>query len=178
MNYTRLFVPNSIVFITIVTSKRRNILINNIELLKFAITNAHKYYNFVIYAICVMNDHIHFLIKPDDINDYSKIILLIKRTFSKRIDISSIADYKLSESNVKRKERDIWQRRYWEHTIRSEEDLYRHIDYIHYNPMKHYQITPKDWKYSTFSNFVRNGYYDVNWCNFDDKHKILDLDYE
>ena len=108
MNYTRLFVPNSIVFITIVTSKRRNILINNIELLKFAITNAHKYYNFVIYAICVMNDHIHFLIKPDDINDYSKIILLIKRTFSKRIDISSIADYKLSESNVKRKERDIW----------------------------------------------------------------------
>ena len=44
--------------------------------------------------------------------------------------------------------------------------------------MKHYQITPKDWKYSTFSNFVRNGYYDVNWCNFDDKHKILDLDYE
>lgn len=94
MNYTRLFVPNSIVFITIVTSKRRPILINNIELLKFAITNAHKYYNFVIYAICVMNDHLHFLIKPDDIKDYSKIILLIKRTFSKNFGINSIADYK------------------------------------------------------------------------------------
>ena len=144
MNYRRLYIPNSIIFITIVTSKRRNILIKNIELLKFSIKNAHKYYNFEIYAICVMKDHVHLLIKPNNINEYSKIILLIKRTFSKKIDINTILDYKQSDSNIKRKERDIWQRRFWEHTIRNEEDLYRHIDYIHYNPMKHYQITPKD----------------------------------
>ena len=88
MNYKRLYIPNSIIFITIVTSKRRNILIKNIELLKFSIKNAHKYYNFEIYAICVMKDHVHLLIKPNNIKEYSKIILLIKRTFSKKIDIS------------------------------------------------------------------------------------------
>ena len=178
MNYKRLYIPNSIIFITIVTSKRRNILIKNIELLKFSIQNAHKYYNFKIYAICVLNDHVHLLIKPDNINEFSKIILLIKRTFSKKLDINTITDYKPSESNIKRKERDIWQRRFWEHTIRNEEDLYRHIDYIHYNPMKHYQIVPKDWKYSTFNKFVKNGYYETDWCNFEDKYKIADLNYE
>ncbi len=178
MNYKRLYVSNSIIFITIVTSKRRNILIKNIELLKFSIKNAHKYYNFKIYAICVMEDHVHLLIKPNNINEYSKIILLIKRTFSKKFDINTMADYEQSESNIKRKERDIWQRRFWEHTIRNEEDLYRHIDYIHYNPMKHYQIAPKDWKYSTFNNFVKIGYYETDWCNFEDKYKIADLDYE
>ena len=130
MKYKRLYIPNSIIFITIVTSKRRNILIKNIELLKFSIKNAHKYYNFEIYAICVMKDHVHLLIKPNNIKEYSKIILLIKRTFSKKIDINTITDYKQSDSNIKRKERDIWQRRFWEHTIRNEEDLYRHIDYI------------------------------------------------
>ena len=130
MKYKRLYIPNSIIFITIVTSKRRNILIKNIELLKFSIKNAHKYYNFEIFAICVMKDHVHLLIKPNNIKEYSKIILLIKRTFSKKIDINTITDYKQSDSNIKRKERDIWQRRFWEHTIRNEEDLYRHIDYI------------------------------------------------
>ena len=178
MNYKRLYIPNSIIFITIVTSKRRNILIENIELLKFSIKNTHKYYNFEIYAICVMKDHVHLLIKPNNIKEYSKIILLIKRTFSKKIDINTIADYKQRESNIKRQERDIWQRRFWEHTIRNEEDLYRHIDYIHYNPMKHYQIVPKDWKYSTFNKFVKNGYYETDWCNFEDKYKIADLNYE
>ena len=62
MNYKRLYIPNSLIFITIVTSKRRNILIENIELLKFSIKNAHKYYNFEIYEICVMKDNLHLLI--------------------------------------------------------------------------------------------------------------------
>ena len=60
-----------------------------------------------------MKDHVHLLIKPDNINEYSKIILLIKRTFSKNIDINTIADYEQSESNIKRKERDTWQRHFW-----------------------------------------------------------------
>lgn len=178
MNYKRLYVPNSIIFITIVTNKRRSILINNIELLKFSIDNAHKYYDFHIYALCVMNDHVHFLMELKNIKEYSKIILLIKRTFSKKIDINSIEDYELRESNIKRKERDIWQRRFWEHTIRDEEDLYRHVDYIHYNSMKHYSIEPKNWKYSTFKNFVKKGYYDIDWCNSDDKYSIAELNFE
>lgn len=103
---------------------------------------------------------------------------MVKRTFSKKVDINTIVDYKQSNCNIRRKELDIWQRCFGEHTIKNEEDLYRHIDYIHYNPMKHYQITPMDWKYSTFNNFVKNGYYKTGWCNFEDKYKIADLDYE
>lgn len=178
MNYTRLYIPNSIVFITIVTSKRRNILINNIELLKYSIQNAHKFYNFSIIAICVLQDHLHFLLKPENINEYTKIITLIKRTFSKKFDICSINNYELKKSNIKRKERDIWQRRFWEHTIRDECDLYKHLDYIHYNPMKHYNILPKNWKYSTFNKFVNNGYYENDWLNYDDKYNIKELDFE
>ena len=84
----------------------------------------------------------------------------------------------LSDSAIKRGEKGIWQRRYYDHIIRNEEDLYKHIDYIHYNSMKHYQIVPKDWKYSSFSKFVQNGFYEQNWCNFGDKYKISNIEYE
>ena len=52
------------------------------------------------------------------------------------------------------------------------------LDYIHYNPMKHYQITPKDWKYSSFKAFVKKGFYESDWCNFEDKNNIEDLNFE
>ena len=115
-------------------------------------------------------DHIHFIIKPENIDDYPKIIAEIKRYFTKNVKI----EYALNNN----KEGNIWQRRYWEHTIRDEEDLYRHLDYIHYNPMKHYNIAPKDWEYSSFKKFVEKGYYELNWCNFGDKYKILNMDCE
>ncbi len=67
MNYRRLYIPNRIVFITVVTSKRREILINNIELLKYSFATAHKYYKFSIIAICVLKDHLHFLLQPQNI---------------------------------------------------------------------------------------------------------------
>ena len=73
---------------------------------------------------------------------------------------------------------DIWQRRYWEHTIINKEDLYKHIDYIHYNSMKHYGIIPKNWEFSSFYRFVEKGYYEKDWCNFEDIHKINELDLE
>ena len=178
MNYTRLYIPNSIEFITVVTSKRHEILIDNIELLKHSIANAHKFYEFSILAICVLKDHFHLLIKTKNIKDYSKIITLIKRTFSQNIDINKIKDYQLSQSNIKRKECDIWQRRFWEHTIINEYDLFKHIDFIHYNPTKHYNIPPKDWKYSTFKKYVKNGYYEIDWFNIGNKYDILELDFE
>ena len=78
----------------------------------------------------------------------------------------------------KRNEKGIWQRRYYDHIIRDENDLLKHIDYIHFNSMKHYDIAPKEWKYSSFKKFVRNNYYDENWCNFGDKNNISDLELE
>ena len=62
--------------------------------------------------------------------------------------------------------------------LEDEDDLYKHIDYIHYNSMKHYDIAPKDWKYSSFKKFVHNGFYEIDWCNFEDKYKIKELNIE
>ena len=170
MNYKRLYIPNSLVFITVVTKDRKNILIENINHLKNAFKITKEKFPFDIIAITINHDHFHMIIKPENIEIYPQIIGYIKSTFTK---ISG-----LKHSTNKNRESSIWQRRYWEHTITDEEDLYKHIDYIHYNSMKHYQITPKDWVYSSFKQFVENNYYDLNWCNFEDKYKIKDLNLE
>ena len=179
MNYRRVFIKNSYVFLTIVTSKRRKILIENIELFKIALQKSIENYNYKIFAICVLPDHFHMIIKPYDFKDYPKIIKQIKTYFSKNFDVTKLQDYSLSASNIQKRERDIWQRRYWEHTILSEQDLQKHTDYIHYNPFKHgYVKAVKDWEYSSFRKFVKYGFYVEIWCNFGDLNNILCLDFE
>ena len=121
-------------------------------------------YLFDIIAIIINKDHFHMIIKPEEINSYPKIVGTIKSSFTK------ISGIKYSTNN--NRESDVWQRRYWEHTIISEKDLYRHIDYIHYNSVKHYGIAPKDWQFSSFYKFVKNGVYKQDWCNFEDKYNI------
>lgn len=77
-----------------------------------------------------------------------------------------------------RKEAGVWQRRFYDHIIRNEEDFNKQIDYIHYNSYKHYQIAPKDWEYSSFEKYVEKGFYELDWCNFEDKNNIKDFDFE
>ena len=107
MNYKRLFVPNSIVFITFVTSKRREILLSNIGILRQSFIKAKNKYKFIIIAICVLKNHVHMLIKPVNINEYPLIIKEIKIDFSKNIDIATIKDYNLSKSRIQKGEKDI-----------------------------------------------------------------------
>ena len=179
MQYKRLFIENSYVFITIVTAKRRKILLKNIQILREAFKRTIQSFNYEIYAICILPEHIHMIIKPYDINDYPKIIQQIKRYFSQKIDKQNIDNYSLTSGNVRRKERDIWQHRYWEHTIRDINDLYKHLDYIHYNPIKHdYTNKAKDWEFSSFNKFVKQHFYELDWCNFDNINKINELNYE
>ena len=176
-NYKRLFLEQyQYIFITIVTHNRNPILVENIETLKESIKNTHFKYNFDIVAIAIMPDHLHMIIKVDNINDYPKIIYSMKYYFSKYINVEKIS---LSESKIKKGEKGVWQRRYWEHTIRNEQDFYRHLDYIHYNPIKHNLVkSSKDYKYTTFEKFVKLGLYEENWCTFENKNKIADLDFE
>jgi putative transposase len=69
-----------------------------------------------------------------------------------------------SASRIKRSERGIWQRRYWEHVIRDEDDFERHVDYIHCNPVKHGWVRRvRDWRYSSFHTYVWRGIYSENW---------------
>ena len=170
------------IFITIATNNRIPILIDNIELLRSSFKYAISKYTFEIFSAVILKDHIHLILKLNNNYDYPEIIRLIKYYFSIHIKqcghAVALPTLHLTESKIKKREKGIWQRRYWEHTIRNENDLYRHLDYIHYNPVKHYNIAPKNWQYSTFEKFVSQGYYEKDWCNFSNKYKINELDYE
>lgn len=179
MKYKRLFLENTYVFLTVVTSKRRNILIDNIELLKKGINNAKRFHQFEIFGIVILPNHFHIILKPILIENYPKIVHLIKTYFSKNIDEEKIKNYQISPSRRTKQEKDIWQRRYWEHTIRDENDLYKHLDYIHFNPVKHgYVSAVKNWKYSSFREFVKRGNYEINWGNLNDIGHIQDMELE
>lgn len=176
-NYRRYFIKNRPIFLTVVTYKRRNILIKNIELLHKSFEITKKYYDYQIIAICVMQNHIHMLLSMQKSEELPQIIRTIKQNFTKLVPLEYYPS-EISESLKKRNEKGIWQRRYYDHVIRDEKDLFKHIDYIHYNSMKHYNIAPKDWMFSTFNKFVKNNFYNENWCNYEDKNNISKMELE
>jgi len=163
------------VFITIVTYNRKHILLEHIDLIKASLKYAKTKITFNIEAIVILKDHMHLVLQPKHIEDYPNVVKYFKTYFSRHINIDNIG---LTEGKKYKKEKGIWQSRYWAHVILDENDLQKHFDYIHYNPMKHYKIAPKDWQFSSFMKFVNTNLYDINWCNIDDKYKILKLDYE
>lgn len=160
-NYRRVFIQNSFVFLTIISYNRRPILIQNIELLRNAFKESKEHYNYEIVACVIMPEHMHLILKTQNIKDYPQIISNIKHNFSKRLNI---IPEDLSDSKIKKREKGVWHRRYFEHTIVDEMDLSKHIDYIHYNPVKHgVVLNVRDWKYSSFHNFVKKNLYQENW---------------
>lgn len=180
-NYRRLFIQNAYLFLTIITNNRQPILINNIELLRESFKRAKQTYKFEIYASVILPEHMHLIIIPEKIQEYPKIIFAVKYHFSRNINAGGLGNppYAVTKSKIKKKEKGIWQRRYLEHTIRDENDLYRHLDYIHYNPVKHGYINKvKDWEFSSFSKFVKMKNYDIDWGSTEDIKHIETLDYD
>ncbi len=176
MNYKRVFIPNSYVHLIVVAYNRKDIFVKNIELLRNSFKNAKQYYNFEILAICVLPEHIHMILNPNNINDYPKIITSIKYYFSKNYDVGVETP---TYGYINKGEKGIFQRRYFEHTICSQEELNNHINYIHYNPVKHgYVKSVKDWEYSSFHKFVENNLYDNSWGCTKDIENIKDLCFE
>ena len=172
-NFKRYFQNKNLVFITIVTYKRQPILIKNIDQIRQSFTQTQ--YNFHIIAGVVLENHMHIIIQSEKAEDFSKIIQSFKSKFSRQMQFNE----NQTEEQKNRREKGIWQRKYYDHIIRNENDFYKHLDYIHYNPIKHdYVKKAKDWKYSSFKKFVKMGYYDENWCNFEDKNDIKKLDFE
>lgn len=175
-NYYRVFIPNSFVFFTINTYKRQFLLIDNVELLRESFKEAKQKYDFEIHASVILPDHMHLLLSPSIIEEYPKIIYKIKYHFSRNLNYTNKS---LSESKSKKGEKGIWQRRYWEHTIKDESDYKNHMDYIHYNPVKHSLVKKvKDWQYSSFEKFVKKGFYDQNWGNTEEIKMINKLNFE
>jgi putative transposase len=106
-------------------------------------------------------DHLHAIwTLPEDNSDFSTRWNLIKREFSRQLPNASAR----SASQIAKREKGIWQRRFWEHVIRDEIDLVRHIDYIHFNPVKHGLVSQAvDWPHSSFHTYVARGDLPADW---------------
>lgn len=173
-NYKRIYAENHYVFITVVTYNRNKILINNIDLLKTSFKIVKKQYAFEIFGIVILPDHFHMIIKPDNPKELSKIIGNIKRNFTKLTSVGCAPRTNIQASRLNRREKTIWQRRFYEHTIRNESELYRFLNYIHYNPIKHgYVKQTIEWEPSSFHKFLKMQYYEKNWGNNNEEIKIL-----
>jgi len=165
--YRRWREPGGIYFFTVVTYGRLPILVSELArpLLREALEKTRAERSFQILAFVLLPDHLHSLwqLPPGD-DDYSTRWRLIKSRFTRSILEAGYAEPPRNPSRQARQEHAIWQRRGWEHTIRGEDDWKRHLDYIHYNPVKHGLVAvPRDWPYSTFAKYVRLGEYEEGW---------------
>ena len=161
-NYRRSKIAGGFYFFTVALADRQSTLLTeNIGLLRQAYARANQLHPFETTAICVLPEHIHAIwqLPPNDAR-FDLRWRIIKSNFSRHFEASS----QRNTSKVQRREKGIWQRRYWEHQIRNERDLNQHIDYIHANPVKHgYASQVKDWPYSSFHRYVRAGILPIDW---------------
>ena len=169
MRYRRILEPGGTFFFTVVTYKRRKLFVHQepIDLLLKVTDEIRKRHHFVVVALAILPDHIHAIweLPPDD-PDYPTRWRLIKTGFTRLLP--AINDPLIPASHKNKNERTIWQRRYWEHTIRDDRVLDYHIDYIHFNPVHHGLVKyPHEWRYSTFLRFVEDGYYPIDWATSD-----------
>ena len=170
-NYKRIFEDNYSYFFTIVTHNRMPILIDNKDLLRESFRLSKSKYAYELEAVVILPDHFHMILTPKIARDYPKIISHIKRSFLYGLDknLKKSAKTALSRSKSKREHSGIWQSRYYEHTIRDEKDFKIRFDYIHFNPVKHQLVSKvNDWSYSSFHKYVKMGWYDSAWGNFDE----------
>ena len=154
-NYKRMFLDGYRYYITIVTYERNPILLANISLLRESFRYAKSLFEFDINEIVVMPDHLHMIIDVKAARDYPKIISSLKRYFSKKCDPKYYQHIKQSKSREAAGYKPLWQKRFYEHTIRDEKDYLDKVEYIRSNPVKHgYVETVDDWEYGSF--YYRN----------------------
>lgn len=161
VRYRRQFIPGATFFFTVTLADRRSgCLTANIGLLREAFRRTRAELPFDIDAIVVLPEHLHVVMAmPEDDADFSHRWRRIKAIFTYGV-VRSGADLPGRDLT----ERKLWQRRFWEHTIRDEADFARHVDYIHYNPVKHGLVqAPLDWPYSSLHRFVRQGVLAKDW---------------
>jgi putative transposase len=165
MQYRRIYHPGACYFFTVVTH-RRYPWFNHPEAvtqLRLAIQQEKARRPFEIDAFVVMPDHLHAVwTLPEDDSDYSIRWRNIKRAFT-----ASIAESQrpiVSASRQHKSEQAIWQRRFWERQIRDERDFAQHIDYIHFNPVKHGFVSrPADWRFSSIHRYIKQGILPADW---------------
>ncbi len=173
MRYRRAYVNGGTYFFTVVTYNRNRIFsrTENIELLRQAFRKIIKRHPFRIDAFVLLPEHLHCIwTLPQGDADFSTRWRLIKSHFSRQFDFVGWVEERNPTRNpnfasrLRKNEKPIWQRRFWEHLIRTQDDLRRHVEYIHYNPVRHGLVkAPRDWNYSSFHRYVHKQMYDINW---------------
>ncbi len=156
-NYRRVRVGCGTWFFTVVTAHRRHVLASSasMEALRGSIAEVQRDQPFVIDAWVVLPDHMHAIWTLQD-SDFSRRWARIKRGFTRRCGLPHVS--------LRGSDAGIWQRRFWEHLVRDDDDFARHMDYVHYNPVKHGHVARViDWPWSTFHRCVRRGPNTPDW---------------
>lgn len=166
-DFRRWFVPGGTFYFTVVTYARRPILTtpHGRTFLRNAIVYVQKRHPFSLVANVLLPDHWHLVMRlPAGDGRYSLRLKQIKREFTDQWLDAGFPEATVTEPQRRRGERGIWQPRFWEHTVRDEEDLERCVDYVHWNPRKHCLVRRvRDWEWSSFHRFVKMGHYDIGW---------------
>lgn len=163
VNYRRNYVSGGTYFFTVTLRDRSsNLLIAHIELLRAAFRLARHKRPFQIDAIVILPDHLHAIwTLPDGDDNYSARWQAIKSHFTHALVKAGV-----QLTHDAKGEYDLWQRRFWEHTIADERDYQHHIDYIHYNPVKHGWVKqPLDWQYTSLHRYIQQGQLPPNWAS-------------
>ena len=167
-NYRRAWRKGGTYFFTVNLLERyqNDLLVRHIDVLRQVVKDVKRKHPFIIHAWVVLSEHMHCVIElPEGDDDFATRWRLIKIGYSKAMPKTE----RLSAVRVKRGERDIWQRRFWEHLIRDERDFAAHIDYVHINPVKHGCVgRVQDWQYSTFHRYVTQGIWPNDWAGGDE----------
>lgn len=168
--YRRARVPGGTYFFTVTLADRRSrLLVDEIDRLRHAYRHVSQSHPFETLAISILPDHLHAIwtLPPGD-EDFSLRWGLIKAGFSRGLPASPTR----TESKRHHREKGLWQRRFWEHQIRDERDLQTHVDYVHFNPVRHGLVRRvADWPYSSFHKWVAEGRLPQDWAGSADEDK-------
>ena len=166
--YRRAVTAGGTYFFTVVTYRRQTFLCDDMvrTALRNAIESVRMTRPFIIDAWVLLPDHLHCIwTLPEGDADFSTRWMMIKRKVSVICKNHYVRADLLSSSKQKHRESTLWQRRFWEHQIRDEVDYARHMDYLHFNPVKHQLVEQVgDWPHSSFHRMVRSGVYPHDWC--------------
>ncbi len=155
-------------FTLCLADRQSSLLTDNMPAFRRAYRLAKANHPIDLHAMVVLPEHVHILLSVHKDTNYSYFIGVLKSQFSRQLPMST--NETINQSRQRNGERGIWQRRFWEHKIRSEADFNNHMNYIHYNPVKHGLVTTvADWQFSTFHYWQQQGVYPMDWaCSLDD----------
>ena len=166
-DYRRWYVPGGTYFFTLVTANRQPILCGDAarRFLRKALETVREKRPIDLVAIVLLPDHLHTIwTLPVGDTDYPTRLRRMKEEFTVSYLAEGGTEAATSRSRKEKKERGVWQKRYWEHTVKDEEDLKRCVDYVHWNPKKHGLVANvRDWPWSSFHRYIELGEYTRDW---------------